>query len=702
MIELSSVYVLHVFPIYKIKSQFAQQLCFERRVFMRHHHDLDATVAKLRNIVEDCLEKHLTSSAIFFSDKLVTMSGGAIGDIFLHAKALFLGTHYRRAFATLHRGGLIPGNVSSEFDNGGFKMRSVDPRRLPYSKKCRLLAAQCLAAVKDWEGCLVVLGEGDDDKRYPYMEDSDGRGNLAANLMDSVTFSRSRSGGVRQKTIHYQDWQHNCQKGHDSREVDRKLQDGSVSTGASLCLMRGKVYSALENWKSAKHWCKEALKLDPFCFDAFEMLISKHLLTTDEESCFLSSLQIRPEDKWITSLYSTMCRYYKGNLIPTKGASHVTLSLQDNDQVTLGPAHITNVTADSKHAVNNQFSATSADAYCNIRTTQPELDALKHNGEVILARAEQHFSCGDYQKCYDTIQGLLSSEPMKLTALTCYLAVAAELRLKSKLYLCAHELVEEYPENAISWFAVACYYYCTRQFDSARRYFGKATMMESAFVPAWIGFGHAFAAQDESDQAMAAYRTATRIFPGCHLSLMCIGMEYHRTNNLKLAGQFLCRALDLCPSDFLVHNELGALAYYDGDHVAATSHLERAISLIPQPYVARWEAILVNLAHSYRKLNNFDEAINWYEQALRLAPKSASIYTALGFTYQLKGNFQSRMEKAIECYHKALSLKPNDTFAQEMLTLALIDQCAVTMPPYNFVAYDAQQPFPARSKRLAS
>jgi anaphase-promoting complex subunit 6 len=46
------------------------------------------------------------------------------------------------------------------------------------------------------------------------------------------------------------------------------------------------------------------------------------------------------------------------------------------------------------------------------------------------------------------------------------------------------------------------------------------------------------------------------------------------------------------------------------------------------------------------------------------------------------------MSEAIECYHKALSLRPDDTFAQEMLTLALIDQCAVTMPPYKFMAYN--------------
>ena len=61
-------------------------------------------------------------------------------------------------------------------------------------------------------------------------------------------------------------------------------------------------------------------------------------------------------------------------------------------------------------------------------------------------------------------------------------------------------LVEDYPERVVSWFAVACYYMCTRQFEVARRYFGKATSMEPTFAPAWIGFGHSFAFQDESDQ----------------------------------------------------------------------------------------------------------------------------------------------------------------------------------------------------------
>ena len=36
---------------------------------------------------------------------------------------------------------------------------------------------------------------------------------------------------------------------------------------------------------------------------------------------------------------------------------------------------------------------------------------------------------------------------------------------------------------------------------------------------------------------MAAYRTAARLFPGLHLPLVGMGMEYQRMNNLHLAEQ---------------------------------------------------------------------------------------------------------------------------------------------------------------------
>ena len=69
---------------------------------------------------------------------------------------------------------------------------------------------------------------------------------------------------------------------------------------------------------------------------------------------------------------------------------------------------------------------------------------------------------------------------------------------------CVCRLVEEYPEHVVAWFAVGCYYQSIGRYDSARQYFGKATAMDPSFAPAWLGFGHSFAAQDESDQVRPA------------------------------------------------------------------------------------------------------------------------------------------------------------------------------------------------------
>ena len=49
-------------------------------------------------------------------------------------------------------------------------------------------------------------------------------------------------------------------------------------------------------------------------------------------------------------------------------------------------------------------------------------------------------------------------------------------------------------------------------------------------------------------QAMAAYRTAARHFPGLHVPLVGMGMEYQRMNNLHLAEQMFMQARP--PLDF--------------------------------------------------------------------------------------------------------------------------------------------------------
>lgn len=63
----------------------------------------------------------------------------------------------------------------------------------------------------------------------------------------------------------------------------------------------------------------------------------------------------------------------------------------------------------------------------------------------------------------------------------------------------------------------------------------------------------------------------------------------------------------------------------------------------------------------------YEEAIEYHKKALALIPKNASTFSSIGYNYMLMWNFH----KAVEYFHKALSIKKNDSFTTEMLKSAV-------------------------------
>lgn len=126
--------------------------------------------------------------------------------------------------------------------------------------------------------------------------------------------------------------------------------------------------------------------------------------------------------------------------------------------------------------------------------------------------------------------------------LSVHVSCMVELKLKSQLFNFSHEMVSLYPNNAISWYSVACYYYLLKNYEGsshppsshgcslvvlsyvltsstticeepcflvdfywllpldARLYFNKCTICDPNFGPGWLGWGHSFAVEGEHDQ----------------------------------------------------------------------------------------------------------------------------------------------------------------------------------------------------------
>eukprot|EP00191_Tetraselmis_sp_GSL018_P013716 CAMPEP_0177591846 /NCGR_PEP_ID=MMETSP0419_2-20121207/8229_1 /TAXON_ID=582737 /ORGANISM="Tetraselmis sp., Strain GSL018" /LENGTH=478 /DNA_ID=CAMNT_0019082643 /DNA_START=732 /DNA_END=2168 /DNA_ORIENTATION=+ len=436
--------------------------------------------------------------------------------------------------------------------------------------------------------------------------------------------------------------------------------EGSLSVNAAICLLRGRAHLAMENPFSAKKWLKESVIADPNCYEAFAALVDNHLLTSAEERELVSSLKFPEGSRWVELLYRCKCKKYENEYEVESCLSELEAepSLAGSSQSELRPAHA----ATGENASFSSKCSDTAEAACTLAT----------NGDVRTCRAEWHYHRGQYQECYAITSGILERDPYHLDCLPVHLASSVLLGKKNELFIRAHRLVNEYPDQAISWFAIGCYHTCAGQHDSAQRYFGKCTSINPRFASGWIAFGNAFAALDEGDKAMSAYRTAARLFPGLHQPILGIGMEYFRMSNLGLAKEMFVQAMAICPKDPLVCNELAVVHYRNGQHQQAEVLLQHALQMVCGAPSPRWEPTIVNLGHVLRKQQRYSEALDCYGTALGLCPRSAGTYAAIGYTFHLMGD----LDQAIDNYHKALGLRPDDNFSTDMLSRAMQEDCA--------------------------
>jgi anaphase-promoting complex subunit 6 len=162
--------------------------------------------------VLDCLSKHLGTAAVYFADKLVTLSEGAPEDVFLLAQAHWHNGAHARALALLRAEGLA----------------TASPRFLH-------LTCACLVELQQHEEALSLLGEAGS----PFRVDT-GRVLTAVSwyaVAARLTHTRAHT--------------------HCRRSASAVARDDGVATTAACELLRGRVYLALEN-RSAAARCFKA------------------------------------------------------------------------------------------------------------------------------------------------------------------------------------------------------------------------------------------------------------------------------------------------------------------------------------------------------------------------------------------------------------------------------------------------------------
>lgn len=442
------------------------------------------------------------------------------------------------------------------------------------SVSCRYLSALCLMKLERWDEALDIVGETN-----PFRNESHHVKNL----------------------------------------------DGGIKLEASLCFIRGQIYSNQNNLERAKECYKEAVLVDVKCYEAFDELIRNNMLTPPEEWELVSLLDFTDLDEnaeLIRLLYTSRVNKY----------------------------------------INK-------DKYEEAEMILKEDYNLKGNVDVMLYKAEQLFTQCKFQKCLELCEDILKKDELNFATLPIYLSCLHELGGKNKLFLISHKLAEHYPKKSITCLAIGIYYMSINRISDARKYFSKASILDPNFGQTWIGFAHTFAAEGEHEQAISAYSTASRFFPGTHLPTLFLGMQYLQMNNLTLAEEYLLSSYSLCPTDPLLLNELGVIYYHKNELTSAENYLTQALQAAKElnSDTKAWISVHANLGHVYRRLNLFSRALASFQNVLKISNNDSNTYSAIGLIHLKTGN----ISKSIENLHYALAINPNDPVASDLLKRAL-------------------------------
>lgn len=532
-----------------------------------------------RNAFQSSTSTALPGMGVFFASILYAKTQSS-EDAYLYAQALAANGEAMRSVRILERAGLLSTASTTSLEQ---RLEAV------------LLAAQSLASMGEWSEALTLLESATQQGPSSVLEDDDDSGWQA--LVHSVQTTD-------QTTLH---------------------------PVARLCLLRGRAYNETSNPTRAALYWKRALRIDPNCHEALNLLFHCNMLTPDEAHELISSLEM--EQEWLRNLYLARVSVPpeetdEQRVAPTTPSFAVN-GLQGVDASSIQMATPSMMQTDE----NNQKMPAKASIQRDVTTAFEQLwtkHKLEKAPEALSLAAVRSYRQYDLKSALEYCKELTAIDPLCPTASFVYVATLLALDCKRLLFQLAHEWVEAFPKSAHAWFAVGSYYYACGRYHVAQRHFCRATRLDPQCTEAWIAFGCSFAMSDETDQALASFRAAQRLAPAHHVPLLYMGMEYLRTNHLVLARHFLMAANKTSGGDPLCLHELGVADYQRKEYATAAVWFQR--SLAASAYGAAtddpvelcqdvfWEPTLFNLGQCYRKSRQFTEAARCFEKCLSLCP----------------------------------------------------------------------------------
>ncbi len=198
----------------------------------------------------------------------------------------------------------------------------------------------------------------------------------------------------------------------------------------------------------------------------------------------------------------------------------------------------------------------------------------------------------------------------------------------------------------------------TGNMDKAEEYFKRLLKISPDHIEARINLGLVFAEKGLYAEAVKQYRTVLSYNPAYTEAYIDMAMAFEKKGDYDEAVKNYKKALALDPGNAEIYYFTGNVLYNSGNKDEATEYFLKALHLNPDFARARTALGIIFVENG-----DVDKAIHHFSLSLQNNPKAPSAHFNLALAYEMK----EMKEEAIEAYEEALRLRPEWALAKEKL-----------------------------------
>jgi len=276
----------------------------------------------------------------------------------------------------------------------------------------------------------------------------------------------------------------------------------------------------------------------------------------------------------------------------------------------------------------------------------------QNTGWVIQQKGKAHFEMANYRGARAEFEKMRTISPERTHGIELYSTNLWHMKDEVALCYLAQEALDQDKTTPEPWCAIGNCFSLQKEHDVAIKFFQRALQIDPSFTYAYTLCGHEYVSNENFEKAIAYYRHAIRSDPRHYNAWYGLGTIYYRQEKYDLAEYHFKRAISINPRSSVLYCYLGMVLHANQNFNDALRMLLRASELEPSNPQAKFQRALV-----LRSMEQYEDALIELEAVKDFAPREASVHSLMGkICKQL-----DRKDEALIHFTTALDLDPKDS-----------------------------------------